>query len=91
MGADTTTHRRSTSTTFELNLAALHHIIEWQHGGPTAIDNLVMLCRFHHRLIHGSDWAITMARGAPEFTPPKWIDVSQTPRRKPPPQSQIKV
>ena len=35
-----------------------HHLIEWQHGGPTAIDNLVMLCRFHHRLIHGSDWQV---------------------------------
>ncbi len=72
-----------------LNLAASHHIIEWQHGGPTAIDNLVMLCRFHHRLIHGSDWAVTMTRGAPEFTPPKWVDPSQTARRKPPPQSRI--
>ncbi len=51
-----------------------HHVIEWQHGGPTAIDNLVMLCRFHHRLIHGSEWQMQMARGAPEFIPPKWVD-----------------
>jgi hypothetical protein len=29
-----------------------HHIIHWAHGGPTDIDNLVSLCRFHHRLVH---------------------------------------
>ena len=58
-----------------------HHVKEWQHGGPTAIDNLVMLCRFHHRLVHGSGWEMHMTRGSPEFIPPKWIDPSQTPRR----------
>jgi hypothetical protein len=25
-----------------------HHIIEWAHGGPTSIDNLVLLCKVHH-------------------------------------------
>jgi 5-methylcytosine-specific restriction protein A len=60
-----------------------HHVQEWQHGGPTAIGNLSLLCRFHHRLIHQSEWAVNIARGTPEFIPPKWIDVGQTPRRKP--------
>ncbi len=67
----------------------VHHVKEWQHGGPTAIDNLLMLCRFHHRLVHGTDWEMRMTRGAPEFIPPKWIDPQQTPRRKPPPGTQI--
>ncbi|MEY2397286.1 MAG: hypothetical protein QOJ00_460 [Actinomycetota bacterium] len=29
-----------------------HHVQEWEHGGPTDIDNLVLLCRVHHRAIH---------------------------------------
>jgi hypothetical protein len=30
-----------------------HHIQHWADGGRTALDNLVLLCRRHHRLIHG--------------------------------------
>jgi HNH endonuclease len=29
-----------------------HHIVHWLDGGPTDIDNLLSLCRFHHRLVH---------------------------------------
>jgi len=29
-----------------------HHIKHWADGGATALDNLVLLCRFHHRLMH---------------------------------------
>jgi hypothetical protein len=29
-----------------------HHIQHWARGGPTAIENLVQLCSFHHRLVH---------------------------------------
>jgi hypothetical protein len=29
-----------------------HHIDHWAHGGQTDLDNLVHLCRFHHRLVH---------------------------------------
>jgi len=31
----------------DLNLAALHHIVHWLHGGPTDLTNLVLLCRKH--------------------------------------------
>jgi hypothetical protein len=29
-----------------------HHIQHWADGGPTALWNLVLLCRFHHTLAH---------------------------------------
>ncbi|MCE3552081.1 HNH endonuclease, partial [Pseudonocardia sp. RS11V-5] len=63
----------------------IHHVREWQHGGPTTLHNLVMLCAIHHRLIHHSHWEVRMVDGLPEFIPPSWIDLSRTPRRRPPP------
>ena len=29
-----------------------HHVIHWADGGPTALSNLVLLCRRHHRMLH---------------------------------------
>ena len=29
-----------------------HHIRHWANGGPTVMNNLVLLCRSHHRLMH---------------------------------------
>jgi Domain of unknown function (DUF222)/HNH endonuclease len=59
----------------------VHHIIHWLDGGRTDIDNLVMLCRAHHNVIHHSEWAVRIRHGQPEFIPPKWFDHHQTPLR----------
>jgi hypothetical protein len=40
-----------------------HHIRHWEDGGPTELDNLVLLCPYHHRLHHRG--VITIA-GPPE-------------------------
>ncbi len=29
-----------------------HHVIDWRDGGPTDIENLVLLCAYHHRMVH---------------------------------------
>jgi len=36
----------------------LHHVIHWEHGGPTIIENLAPLCRFHHGLVHRLGWTM---------------------------------
>ena len=35
-----------------------HHMWHWGDGGPTDLDNLVMLCHAHHRLVHEGRWTI---------------------------------
>ncbi len=35
-----------------------HHIRHWARGGETRLDNLVLLCRRHHRLVHEGGYAI---------------------------------
>jgi hypothetical protein len=60
-----------------------HHILEWLRGGPTQLDNLVLLCSHHHRLIHRSEWTVTLTNGWAYFTPPAYIDPSQQPRYNP--------
>jgi hypothetical protein len=36
----------------------VHHIVHWADGGATAVDNLTLLCRHHHRLVHDAGWTI---------------------------------
>jgi Domain of unknown function (DUF222)/HNH endonuclease len=36
-----------------------HHIRHWEDGGPTELDNLVLLCPYHHRLHHRGGITIT--------------------------------
>jgi Domain of unknown function (DUF222)/HNH endonuclease len=60
----------------------VHHIREWECGGETKLDNLVALCRVHHRQIHSTEWIVRIRDGLPEFIPPKWIDFEQRPRRR---------
>ena len=61
------------------NRTHAHHIRHWVDGGPTDPGNLVLLCRYHHHLVHHGGWEIEMRDGLPWFIPPRWID----PRRQP--------
>ena len=36
-----------------------HHIVHWEDGGPTELNNLVLLCPYHHRLHHRGVITIT--------------------------------
>ncbi|WP_093155707.1 HNH endonuclease signature motif containing protein [Saccharopolyspora antimicrobica] len=57
-----------------------HHIKHWIDGGPTELNNMVMLCPHHHRRIHDQHWTITLHQGRPMFTPPSSVDKSRKPK-----------
>ena len=57
-----------------------HHVVEWANGGPTSLDNMVLLCGSHHRLIHHSRWTVKMVdRG--RCSPTAWKKRRNGPRR----------
>jgi hypothetical protein len=59
-----------------------HHIVHWADGGRTDLDNLVLLCGYHHRVVHHGGWQVAIAADRrPQFLPPHWIDPDQKPRR----------
>jgi len=35
-----------------------HHVMHWADGGETALENLVLLCSRHHRLLHEGGFSI---------------------------------
>ncbi len=66
-----------------------HHIRHWVHGGKTSLDNLVLLCGHHHRVLHHTPWQVRINPDdqQPEFHPPpkpgtdrRWI--RHRPRRE---------
>jgi len=52
--------------------ADVHHVWDWIKGGPTDMDNLVLLCRRHHTLFHKPGWTNELrADGAYVVTDPR--------------------
>ena len=57
-----------------------HHILDWILGGLTDLENLTLLCRYHHTHFLQKGWMCQMnADGLPEWIPPRWIDPQQQP------------
>ncbi len=49
-----------------------HHITHWADGGETSLNNLVLLCRRHHRMVHEEGFGIhSRADGQFYFTDPQ--------------------
>lgn len=55
-----------------------HHITHWADGGETSLDNMIMLCRHHHTLVHQSPWAVQIDPDTrrPVWTPPPKLKLS---------------
>ncbi|MGH3913965.1 MAG: DUF222 domain-containing protein [Pseudonocardiaceae bacterium] len=61
-----------------------HHILSWLDGGETKIDNLCLLCQYHHTIVHRQGWHIRLdGRGRLEFIPPQAVDPEQRPLHDP--------
>ena len=44
-----------------------HHLVHWVDGGETSLDNLMLLCRRHHRLVHEGRVTVEGTADAPRF------------------------
>ncbi len=61
-------------------LCERHHVVEWARGGLTNLDNLTLLCRYHHHNFAGRGWSVSInPDGLPEWVPPRWVDPAQRP------------
>ena len=53
-----------------------HHVKHWAEGGETKLRNLVLLCRFHHRLVHEGGYSVQILDdGAFRFLRPDGRDL----------------
>ena len=39
---------------------SIHHVIWWEHHGPTDLANLLPLCERHHHRVHDAGWSLTL-------------------------------
>jgi hypothetical protein len=65
-----------------------HHIVHWSRGGSTDLDNLVLVCTFHHKLVHEYGWGVEL--GDPGTA--RWFrpgGKSYEPGRAPPEQGRL--
>ncbi len=61
-----------------------NHIRHWANGGETSIDNLVLLCRHHHRLVHEGGFGVDRAaNGQIRFSRPNGLTIEEHPRLPP--------
>jgi hypothetical protein len=59
-----------------------HHVRHWADGGPTQLDNLLLLCDTHHRLLHEGRFRVRFDRDRPQrpvFTSPRGQDIPEVP------------
>ena len=57
-----------------------HHIEHWANGGATSLENLVQLCRHHHRLLHEGGYSVTKAGAGFVFRRPDGREIRPIPR-----------
>jgi hypothetical protein len=49
-----------------------HHVRHWADGGETSLENCLLLCHHHHRLVHEGGWTVDWwGSGRPVFFDPR--------------------
>ncbi|HET9621029.1 MAG TPA: DUF222 domain-containing protein [Kofleriaceae bacterium] len=61
-----------------------HHIQHWADGGETSLDNLVLMCSFHHRFVHEYGYAIELRSDGVQVRDPAGRVVAAVPARAQP-------
>ena len=60
-----------------------HHIHHWADGGATHINNLVLQCRHHHRLVHEGGFGLArIAASEFRFTDPAGKRIPDAPEKR---------
>ena len=63
-----------------LKLCDAHHVEHWAQGGETKLENLILLCRTHHRYVHEEGYSVEPgANGEFDFTDPRGRPIPQAP------------
>jgi hypothetical protein len=64
----------------------VHHVVPWSEGGPTALPNLILLCRRHHRAVHPPGrFRLVLEDGRPVFRSPDGARIGDLLEARPPP------
>lgn len=57
-----------------------HHVIPWSEGGRTDLNNLTLLCAYHHHNFLARGWECRInTDGLPEWRPPWHVDRDREP------------
>jgi hypothetical protein len=62
----------------QVNWSTPHHIVAWARGGHSKLGNLVLLCYFHHRLVHEGGWQVVKVGREFRFVPPDSVVFRRT-------------
>ncbi len=63
------------------DLCERHHIVAWVEGGLTNLDNLTLVCRYHHHNFADRGWTCELnADRVPQWRPPRWVDPDRKPQ-----------
>jgi hypothetical protein len=55
-----------------LRFTDAHHLTHWSAGGATSLSNCLLLCAWHHRLVHEGGWRVEWwGTGRPVFVDPR--------------------
>jgi hypothetical protein len=66
-------HCRWTECDRSASRSAAHHVVHWIHGGSTDLDNLILLCHRHHRMVHEGGWQIVRGNDGRMLTIPPMV------------------